>query len=56
MSKLIQRSFLAKITTNDNCYRANKFSNYLGVFLTIMMLTIVCSAKLAGRPDGIAHC
>lgn len=46
--KLIQRNFLAKISNNDNRYRANKFSNFLGVFLTIVMLTIVYSDKLAG--------
>ncbi|MFC6223705.1 mechanosensitive ion channel family protein [Hymenobacter artigasi] len=46
--KLIQRNFLAKISNNDNRYRATKFSNFLGVFLTIVMLTIVYSDKLAG--------
>ncbi|AWG21524.1 transporter [Flavobacterium faecale] len=46
--RVIQRNLLSKIQGNDNHYRAKKFSNYTGYFLTIVLITIVFSDKLGG--------
>ena len=46
--KAVQKNFLSKITSNDNRYRATKVSNFLGVFLTLVLLTVVYSDKLGG--------
>ena len=46
--KFLQRNVLSKIANNDNRYRANKFSSFIGVFLTVVMLSIVYSDKLGG--------
>ena len=46
--KAIQRNFFTKIKDNDNRYRAKKFSNFMGYFLTILLLTVVFSDKLGG--------
>ena len=46
--KAIQRSFFSKIKEPDNRYRAKKFSNFIGYFLTIVLLTVVYSDKLGG--------
>ncbi|WP_366187000.1 mechanosensitive ion channel domain-containing protein [Flavobacterium ovatum] len=46
--RVIQRNLLSKIQGNDNHYRAKKFSNYAGYFLTIVLITIVFSDKLGG--------
>jgi small-conductance mechanosensitive channel len=46
--RVIQRNLLSKIQGNDNKYRAKKFSNFAGYFLTIVLITIVFSDKLGG--------
>jgi small-conductance mechanosensitive channel len=46
--RVIQRSLLSKIQGNDNRYRAKKFSNFAGYFLTIVLITIVFSDRLGG--------
>ncbi|MGQ1947508.1 mechanosensitive ion channel family protein [Geofilum sp. OHC36d9] len=46
--KAIQRNLFTKIKENDNRYKAKKLSNFIGYFLTIILLTIVYSDKLGG--------
>jgi len=46
--KAIQRILFTKIKDTDNRYRAKKFSNFIGYFLTILLLTIIFSDKLGG--------
>ncbi len=46
--KVIQKRLFSKIKENDNHYKANKFSNFIGYFLTILLITIVYSEKLGG--------
>ena len=46
--KIIQNRLFSKIKENDNHYKANKFSNFIGYFLTILLITIVYSEKLGG--------
>ncbi len=46
--KAIQKSFFSRIKDNDNRYRANKFSSFIGYFLTLVLLTVVFSDKLGG--------
>lgn len=46
--KTIQRNLFSKIKGNDNRYRAKKFGNFIGYFLTIVLLTVVFSDKLGG--------
>lgn len=46
--KAIQRNLLSKIRDNDNRYKANKLSSFVGYLLSIVLLTIVFSDKLGG--------
>ena len=46
--KVIQKNFFSKIQDNSNRYRAQKFGNFIGFFLTIVLITIVFSDKLGG--------
>lgn len=46
--KLIQKRILAKIDSNDNRYRAKKFSSFIGYLLTAILLMVVFSDKLGG--------
>ncbi len=46
--KTIQRNLFSKIKDNDNRYKAKKFSNFIGYFLTILLLTVIFSDKLGG--------
>lgn len=46
--RMIQKSLFSKIKSNDNRYRAKKFSNYAGYLLTIILITVVFSDKLGG--------
>ncbi|NKI27597.1 mechanosensitive ion channel [Arenibacter sp. 6A1] len=46
--KAIQRNLFTKIKENDNRYRAKKFSNFIGYFFTIVLITVVFSDKLGG--------
>ncbi|WP_209550319.1 mechanosensitive ion channel domain-containing protein [Flavobacterium sp. CG_23.5] len=44
--KVFQRNFFSKIKNPDNRYRTKKFSNFIGYFLTILLITIVFNEKL----------
>jgi small-conductance mechanosensitive channel len=44
--KLIKKNILSKIKDNENRYKANKFGVFIGYLLSILLLTIVFSAKL----------
>lgn len=44
--KFIQKKLFIKIRGNENRYKAKKFSNFIGYFLTIILLTVVFSSKL----------
>mgnify|MGYP001260871921 CR=1 FL=1 len=46
--KLIQRYLFTKIHDNDSRYKAQKFSSFIGYFLTLVLLTIIYSDKLGG--------
>ncbi len=46
--KAIQRNLFSKIKDNDNRYKAKKFGNFVGYFLTIILLTVVFKDKLGG--------
>lgn len=46
--KWLQNRLFTKIKDNDNKYRANKLSSFVGYFLTILLLTIVFSDRLGG--------
>ncbi|SHJ81101.1 Small-conductance mechanosensitive channel [Arenibacter nanhaiticus] len=46
--KALQRNLFTKIKENDNRYRAKKFSNFIGYFFTIALITIIFSDKLGG--------
>lgn len=46
--KWIQHRLFTKIKDNDNKYKANKLSSFVGYFLTILLLTIVFSDRLGG--------
>ena len=46
--KAIQRNLFSKIKDNDNRYKANKLSGFVGYLLTIVLLTVVFSDKLGG--------
>jgi len=44
----VQKNLFSKIKGNDSRYRAKKFGNFIGYFLTIILITIVYSDKLGG--------
>jgi len=46
--KLLQRYLFSKIHDNDSRYKAQKFSSFIGYFLTLVLLTIIYSDKLGG--------
>lgn len=46
--KWLQNRLFTKIKDNDNKYRANKLSSFIGYFLTILLLTIIFSDRLGG--------
>ncbi len=46
--RFVQRKFLYKIDSNDNRYRAKKFSSFIGYLFSIILITIVFSNKLSG--------
>ncbi|MEO7263656.1 MAG: mechanosensitive ion channel domain-containing protein [Ferruginibacter sp.] len=46
--KALQKSLFSKIKDSDNRYRAKKFGGFIGAVLTIILITIVFSDKLAG--------
>lgn len=44
----IQKKLFSKIKDNDNKFKAKKFGSFIGYFLTIVLITVVYSDKLAG--------
>jgi small-conductance mechanosensitive channel len=46
--KLVKRSLLSKIKDNEHRFKAKKFGNFVGYFLTVVLLLIVYSDKLGG--------
>ena len=44
--KVIQKNIFSKIKDNENRYKANKFSVFVGYVLSILLLTIIFSSKL----------
>lgn len=46
--KVLQRNLFTKIKSTDNRFRAKKIGNFVGYFLTILLITIVYSDKLGG--------
>ena len=46
--KWLQNRLFTKIKDNDNKYRANKLSSFIGYFLTIVLLTVIFSDRLGG--------
>lgn len=46
--KLVQKNLFTKIHDNENRYRAKKFGNFIGYFLTIVLITVVFNDKLGG--------
>lgn len=46
--KTIQKALFKKIEDNTNKYRTNKFTQFIGYFLSIILITVVYSEKLGG--------
>ncbi|MDO9001281.1 MAG: mechanosensitive ion channel [Bacteroidota bacterium] len=46
--KALQKNLFSKLKDNENRYRAKKFSSFIGVTLSILLLIIVFSDKLGG--------
>ncbi|GAB4250223.1 MAG: mechanosensitive ion channel [Vicingaceae bacterium] len=46
--KTIQKALFKKIEDNTNKYRTNKFTQFIGYFLSIILITFVYSEKLGG--------
>lgn len=46
--KVIQRNLFSKIKDNENRYKAKKFAGFMGYLLSIVLLTVIYSEKLAG--------
>ena len=46
--KAIRRNLFSRIKDNDNRYKANKFSGFIGYLLTIILLIVVFSDRLQG--------
>lgn len=45
--KVVRKNILSKIKDNENRYKANKFGVFVGYVLSIILLTIIFSSKLA---------
>ena len=48
MVKTLQKSFFAKIQDNNNRYKARKISNFVGIVLTIILISVIFSDRLGG--------